>query len=111
MKKRANNNSENYQQNRMIERSLKTGGFLFPETFEDVREFERIFGATDVILPAELQEPTFIYPNEKVEFNSVEPENDNFAMAAREGTSELPKEIQQKIINDIKSAEKKIKKG
>ncbi len=43
-----------------IERTLRTGGFLFPETVDEVKEFERIYGATDVILPTELQEPHFL---------------------------------------------------
>lgn len=62
MKKRQSDNSKSNQQEKMIEQALKTSGFLFPETVEEVKEFERIYGTTDVILPVELKEPTFIYP-------------------------------------------------
>lgn len=112
MKKRQSDNSDSNQQNKMIENALKTGGFLFPETVEEVKEFERIYGSTDVILPAELQEPTFI--SSKLDKGNslkvVKFPSENFAMAAREGKSDLPKEIQQKIIKDIKNVEKKVKK-
>lgn len=112
MKKIISDKFKSNQQEKMIEQALKTSGFLFPETVEEVKEFERIYGTTDVILPAELQEPTFLYSKSErgnsskvVKFPSA-----NFAMAAREGKSDLPKEIQQKIIKDIKNIEKKVKK-
>jgi len=112
MKKRISNNSENNQQHKTIENALKTGGFLFPETAEEVKEFERIYGTTDVILPAELQEPTFLYSKSEKGYNSkvVKFPSENFAMAAREGSNELPKEIQQKIIKDIRNADSKRQK-
>lgn len=112
MKKRISDKSKSNQQEKMIEQALKTGGFLFPETVEEVKEFERIYGTTDVILPAELQEPTFLYSKSGKGNSSkvVKFPSENFAMAAREGSSELPKEIQQKIIKDIKNVERKVKK-
>ncbi|MDP2174943.1 MAG: hypothetical protein Q8K70_03430 [Bacteroidota bacterium] len=112
MKKRINDKSKCNQQEKMIEQTLKTSGFLFPETVEEVKEFERIYGSTDVILPAELHEPTFLYTKSGIGNSSkvVKFPSANFAMAAREGKSDLPNEIQQKIIKDIKDAERKIKK-
>jgi len=105
--------SKDIQQNKLIETALKTSGFLFPKTVEEVKEYERIYGKTDVILPLELQEPTFLYTkSEKAQNLNLEIlPSDNFAMAAREGLSNsLPYEIQQKIIEDIKNAEQKRKK-
>lgn len=111
MKKKRNNSKSN-QQDKMIENALKTSGFLFPETVEEVKEFERIFGTTEVILPAELQEPTFLYSESEKRGHSkvVKFPSENFAMAAREGLSTLPKEIQEKIIKDIKKTERKVRK-
>lgn len=108
-KKIVSGNSENIRQNKMIEKVLKTGGFLFPETVEEVKEFDRIYGSTDVILPFELQEPIFLNSKSSEGFKSksVKSRSENFAMAAREGTLELPKEIQQKIIEYIKKSKPK----
>ena len=112
MRNRLSDKSDNIHQNEMIEKALKTGGFLFPETVAEVKEFERLFGTTDVILPAELEDSAFLYSKSGKKSNSkiVEFPCDNFAMAARDGSSELPIEIQQQIISDIEKAELK-KKG
>lgn len=106
---RNNQKSNQNQQEKMIDYALKTGGFLFPQTVEEVEEFERIYGNTDVILPIELNDLTFYKESEKSE-NVIRMCNDKFAMAAREGISKLPKEIQQKIIDDIMNSENKGKK-
>lgn len=99
--------SNDIQQNKLIEDALKTSGFLFPETVEEVEEFERIYGQTEVILPRELQEPTFLYfETENGHFiKTISLTLDNFAMVAREGLSKLPIDIQQRIIDDIKKTE------
>jgi hypothetical protein len=111
MKKKANN-SQNDQQEQMIEKALNTGGFLFPKTVDEVKEFERIYGTTNVILPLELQEPDFLNLEleNKTKTKVVKFPSENFAMAAREGSSKLPSEIQQKIIQDIKNSHSKKKK-
>lgn len=111
MKKKANN-SQNDQQEKMIEKALNTGGFLFPQTVDEVKEFERIYGTTNVILPLELQEPDFLNPESenKGKTKVLKFPSENFAMAAREGSSKLPAEIQQKIIHDIKNSHTKKKK-
>jgi len=110
MKTKNADKSKNNQQNKLIETTLKTSGFLFPKTVEEVKEYERVYGTTDVILPLELQEPTFLYTKSENAQNlnlEVLP-SDNFAMAARNGLSnKLPDKIQQKIIEDIKKAEQK----
>jgi hypothetical protein len=112
MNKRISNKSVNSQQNKLIEQALKTNGFLFPTTVEEVNEFERIYGTTDVILPCELQEPFFLPSTSKKRSGYIVEKipADNFAMAAREGSTELPKEMKRKIINDIREAQSKRKK-
>jgi hypothetical protein len=112
MKKKLRINPEENQQNKMVENALRTSGFLFPETVEEVLEFERIYGTTDVILPTELQEPTFLYEkSEKAHGSkSVKFHSENFAMVAREGSFNLPQEIKQKIIKDIKNTKLRRKK-
>lgn len=110
MKTKNADKSKDNQQNKLIETTLKTSGFLFPKTVEEVKEYERVYGTTDIILPLELQESTFLY-TESIEVQNLNLEilpSDNFAMAAREGVSNnLPEEIQRKIIEDIKKAEQK----
>ena len=99
-------NHQNDQQEKAIEKALFTGGFLFPQTVDEVKEFERIYGTTDIILPIELQEPEFL--DGELSSNSTRVLKfpaENFAMAAREGSSKLPTEIKQKILKDIKDSE------
>lgn len=97
---------------KMIEETLKTGGFLFPETVEEVKEFERIFGTTDLFIPSELAELTFLFKNSKADckIQTVIPPAENIAMAAREGSNVLPDQIKQRIIEDIINDENKRKK-
>ena len=112
MKKKVKRNSKDNYQNKVIEKALRIGGFLFPETIEEVKEFERIFGKTDIILPPAMQEPSFLRRNSKIRRNSqiARFAATNFAMAAREGSSKIPNSIKLKIIADIKDAEAKNKK-
>lgn len=108
MKNKFSGKSDKLNENKIIEKALKTGGFLFPETVEEVLEFERLFGTTEVILPPELDEPKFL--NSKFTNGNVivmKTPCNNFAMAAREASSKLPKEIEDKIIQDIKKAQLK----
>jgi len=112
MKKRSKDNTKDSTQEKILKKALRTGGFLFPETIEEVKEFERLYGTTDVVLPPDLQEPPFLDTrggnnNRKIKISA--PASD-FAMAAREASNELPSEIQEKIIADIKSANAKKKK-
>ena len=109
MRNKISDKSDNIHENKMIEKALRIGGFLFPETIEEVKEFENLFGTTDVILPSELDVPTFLYSESEKANNSkiVKSPCENFAMAAREGASKLPEDIQKKIIEDIKAVEVK----
>jgi len=98
MKKTNSNKALAKHQERIIEKALKTGGFIFPQTVEEVKEFERIYGTTDMILPVKLQTPTFLDSLDKKEHNSrvVKFPCEDFAMAAREGSKSLPTEVRQK---------------
>ena len=100
------------QKEKIIEKALKTGGFIFPQTVNEVKEFERLYGATDVILPTELESPTFLDSSKKSGSNSrvVKFPTEDFAMAAREGSNSLPPEVKQKIVDDIKASEAKKKR-
>ena len=94
MKKKsiANTNIDS-QQEEMIQKALRTGGFLLPETPEEVAEFERKFGNTDILLPEALRVPDFL--NTKADAAiSKKPKiiAENLAMAARDG-SHLPDDI------------------
>ncbi len=91
--KKENSNLNEIQQEKLIQKTLRTGGFLFPETPEEVVEFEKQFGNTDVLLPEELREPTFLNSkrNNIVKIKPVVTKG-NLAMAAREG-SKLPDEL------------------
>lgn len=111
MKKINRTNSKEQALEILIEKTLRTGGFLFPETAEELKEFELIFGNTNVILPEELQNPAFLNfikkKSTKSKFNSSN--SLNRAMAARAGSDFLPAEIQKKMEKDRELA-KSIKK-
>jgi hypothetical protein len=88
-----------------LEYLLRTNGYLFPETVNEVSEYERRFGDTDIILPDEMQEPTFLekalakLPNNNLK--AILPEKDNFAVAARsQKGSHLPEHIKKKMEDD-----------
>jgi hypothetical protein len=90
------------QQELQIQKALRTGGFLFPETVKEVIDFENNFGNTDVILPEELKTPTFL--DSISEVNSVKRltahTNENYSLAARDGKNELPIHIRLKMKED-----------
>jgi hypothetical protein len=108
MKKTTDNNTNIKIQEEMIEKALREGGFLFPETPEEVAEFEKKFGSTDVILPEDLRQAPHPKKNRVVKLNKQEKQQ-NLAMAAREG-SQLPEEIQKKMKEDREKAKKAKKK-
>jgi len=110
--KNAKCNSKEIHQEKMINKALRTGGFIFPETIDEVKEFERIYGKTDVILPAELQEPDFLYSKSKEKGHPkvANLDSENLAMAARKGINQLPEEIISKMKKDRKRVEAKRKR-
>ena len=95
------------KQERLIEKALRSGGFLFPVTIEEVKEFERIYGTTDVLLPDELREPTFLdnkVENQILKINAVK--KPAFALAARGATVQLSDEVKKKMAQDRRKADK-----
>lgn len=88
----------NQEREEMIQKALRTGGFIFPQTPEEVEDFEKQIGNTDIILPEQLQNLDFMNADKNtVNSNSSEVvESSNFAMAAREG-SEIPEDILEKM--------------
>lgn len=91
-----------------LEFLLRTNGFLFPETVNEVSEYERRFGDTDIILPDDMKEPTFL---EKAlsklpgnHLKAIKSEKDDFAIAARlENGSQLPDHIKKRMEDDRKN--------
>lgn len=111
MKKSKTTETQN-QQERMIQKALKTGGFLFPETLDEMIEFEKNFGDTDVILPEDLQYPSFLEePVKKIsKTKTVSLLSENLAFAAREGSAKITEEVRKRMEADRKEADSKQKK-
>src|SRR5262245_26443855 len=109
MKKVTKNDSTDPKKRNLIEKALRYGGYSFPQTIDEVSEFERLFGSTDVLLPPDLQEPFFLYAmlDSNPESNKMEDQRAKFSLAAREASSQLPEDIVNKIIRDIQSEEAK----
>ncbi len=109
MKKNVENTNETRQE-KMIQKAFRKGGLLFPETPEEVLEFEKRYGKTDIILPEELQEPSFITSKSPLQTKKKKLEAfENLAMAAREG-SQLPTDILEKMKEDRDKAKRNKKK-
>ena len=93
----------------VIEKALRLSGFIFPQTVEQVKEFERIYGDTDILLPPDLNEPNFLYERKGKKHIQIE-DQCRFAMAARAGSNSIPPDVKQKIISDIKRERARRKK-
>ena len=100
------------QHEKLIQKALKTGGFLFPETVDEVIEFEKSFGNTDVILPEDLQQPLFLdTPSKKTsKAKVIALHEEKLAMAAREGSSKITEDVRKRMDADRKKADVKAKK-
>ncbi|HVT84479.1 MAG TPA: hypothetical protein VHD35_04720 [Chitinophagaceae bacterium] len=112
MKKNNNLQNTQKQQELLIQKAINTGGFLFPETVNDVIEFEKKFGNTDVILPEDLKNPSFL---ESKKMNSsqqgiVTMNSGNYAVAAREGADTVPDSVKKQMEIDRKKADTKRKR-
>ena len=105
-------NQTQNRQEELIQKALRTGGFLFPETVDEVIEFEKSFGNTDVILPEDLQQPLFLEtPSKKTSKAKIITLNDEkLAMAAREGSAKITDEVRKRMEVDRKKVDAKTKK-
>lgn len=98
------------REEKTVQKAFRKGGFLFPETLEEVADFEKRFGTTDIILPEELHEPSFINSKRSAPAKKKLSEpTENLAMAAREG-SQLPEEVLKKMKEHRDKAKSKKKK-
>jgi hypothetical protein len=107
-----NKNPNAKDQTLNLEFLLRTNGYLFPETVNEVSEYEKRFGDTDIILPDDMQEPTFLekalsnLPGNKL--TAIKNNDENFAIAARfEKGTELPEHIKKKMEEDRNNSENK----
>lgn len=109
MKKEKNSNLQN---EKIIQKALRIGGFVIPQTPDEVEDYEKQFGNTEIILPDRLKNLDFmdsnvaeVIPKEKQKIAS----RPTIAMAAREG-SELPQEILDRMKLDRAALKGKTKK-
>ncbi len=101
--------NQNNQQD-LHKKDIKVSGFSFPQTVDEVIEFERIYGRTDFILPDELQDMKFHYDKKSNSFKAQKiKKSGKFAMAAREGTEILPMKVKKQIMLDIQKVKAKKK--
>lgn len=93
-----------------FDNALKSYGYLFPETDEQMSIFEE--NMEKISLPKELDSPNFVFDSERrvfikkeVAFDNSEGDN-NWAIAAREGKA-IPSDILEKMKKDKEEAKKK----
>ena len=93
-----------------LENTLKSYGYLFPTTDEQMSIFEE--NMEDIPLPEELESPNFVFEDKKQTFKRAiipfeNSESDkNWALAAREG-QEITEEMLEKMKKDKEEAKKK----
>jgi len=93
-----------------VSKGLKSLGYAFPETDEQMTAFEKRIGTHS--LPEGLQSPDFVFNNERkapvISFNNQinEAAESNWAIAARDG-KRLPAEILSKMKKDKENARSK----
>lgn len=93
-----------------VSKSLKSLGYAFPETDEQMTVFEKRISTQS--LPKEFQSPDFVFNNErKTPVNSFQNQinevaESNWAIAARDGKS-LPTEILNKMKKDKENTRSK----
>lgn len=97
-----------------IQFALMTSGLVFPATASQVKEYEKKFGSTSVLLPEDLIEPDFLHKGKakKHAGKSLKTDEDylNYAIAAREGKLEISPEIRERMNSDRSGAESKQKR-
>ncbi len=93
-----------------MDNALKSHGYLFPETDEQMTIFEK--NIVDIPLPKEFESPEFVfngkrrvYAQKKILIDNSVGER-NWAIAAR-GGNEIPEEILAKMKRDKEEAKKK----
>lgn len=98
-------------QEEVIEKVLKSNKKLFPETIQEVMEYEAKYGSTDITLPESLQNPTFIYTMPQLDSVSFQTDAIISAVAARNEGIELTPEIKKRMGIDRKNARASMKKS
>ena len=71
-------NEKNFE--KRLKSSLKQNGYLFPTTDEEVANFEKLYGNTDLAIPSEIDNPEAILKNRGEK--PVESEEEFLACAA-----------------------------
>lgn len=91
-------------------KALKSYGYVFPETEEELQAFENSISKMKFEIPEKLDNPSAFLKKGKIKgvgnFNSFYDEEveENLAQAAREG-SDIPNDVWQQMEKDRKNAE------
>jgi ubiquinone biosynthesis protein COQ9 len=96
MKKQISPKNQESRKEKIIQHALKTSGFLFPTTINEVENYELTYGSTDIILPEELQEPDFLFNEQERRLINNE-SLETIAMAARDGIDAIPDHIKKRM--------------
>ena len=94
----------------ILENSLRSQGYLFPENDQQMELFEKNIGQCNI--PDKFISPEFVFEGKRKEFNKKKliiqkVEDDvNWSIAAREG-KELSEEIKLQMIKDREETRKK----
>ncbi len=104
------NSSKREKQEELIQKAMHNSGFLFPETIEEVEEFERIYGTTAIILPEVLRTPVF--PDDLVTKKPLEKlmTAPKLAMAAKGAKHKMTDEVSRQMAAERRVADAKFEK-
>ena len=106
---KGNNKTNKIDFEQFLNESLKSHGFLFPETDEQMDKF--LANVEDVDLPEELKDPMSIFSSHKKTIQFSIPSFDDseaestWAIAAR-GGNEITKDVEEQMRKDREEAER-----
>lgn len=118
MKKQSNikQSSTEKKQAAAIEKALRSNGYLFPLSEDEIMSLDKIIGSTAIELPESLKDPSFLFSKSKTEAKVIPivtaecEELYTQAYAARDGQDSISADTSAKMDEDIKNLKAKRKK-
>jgi hypothetical protein len=115
VKKTSQNNAKSEkEQAKAIEKALRSYGYLFPQSEDEIESLDKIIGCTASPLPDSLKDTSFLFNKKQkkdakiIPLMASEPEEYyHQAYAARDGQDSLSAETQAKMDHDIKKIKEK----
>lgn len=118
MKKKSEKNTKTEkEQVKAIGKALRSYGYLFPQSEDEIESLDKIIGTTASPLPDSLKDTSFLFNKKQKDEAKVIPllvadpeECYHQAYAARDGQDSITPETESKMDQDIKKLKERLKK-